>query len=181
MKECDPQQHAATAPIEGRVVRLGDHVDTDVILPGPYLNVTDPAELGRHLLEGYDPELSARLRPGDVLVAGTNFGCGSSREQAPVAILARGIRAVIAASFARIFLRNAINLGLPAVESPAAAAALQDGEQVTIDLGAARVVGQDSGDFPLVGSPAFVTELLAHGGLVNWVRARLAGGDGDGR
>jgi 3-isopropylmalate/(R)-2-methylmalate dehydratase small subunit len=161
-------------PIEGRVVRVGDNVDTDVIIAGPYLNLTDPAELGAHLLETYDPDLSARLAAGDVLVAGENFGSGSSREQAPIAMLGRGIAAVIAASFARIFLRNAINLGLPAIESRDAAAALQSGERVRIDLRAGEIVGESSGSFPVPPSPPFLAAIIDAGGLVPWVRARLA-------
>jgi 3-isopropylmalate/(R)-2-methylmalate dehydratase small subunit len=120
--------------IEGRVIRLGDDVNTDNILPGPYLNLTDPDELGEHLLETYDADIAARVQRGDVLVGGVNFGMGSSREQAQVAVRARGVPAIIAASFARIFLRNCINIGLPAVESPAAAVALRDHETVRIDL-----------------------------------------------
>jgi 3-isopropylmalate dehydratase small subunit len=159
--------------IAGRVVRVGDDVDTDVIIPGPYLSLTDAAALGEHLLEGYDPELSRRLRPGDVLVAGENFGCGSSREQAPVAILARGIPAVIAASFARIFLRNAINLGLPVIESREAAAALRDGEIVHIDVLGGEIRGERAGAFAVPGAPPFLAEIIARGGLVPWVRDRL--------
>lgn len=164
---------ASGSLIEGRVVRLGDNVDTDVIIPGPYLNLTDPQELGAHLLEGYDLELSAQLAPGDVLVAGENFGSGSSREQAPIAMLARGIPAVIACSFARIFLRNAINLGLPVIESREAAA-LRDGERVRIDLAAGEVVGELSGSFSVPRNPRFLAEIIDQGGLVPWVRARLA-------
>jgi 3-isopropylmalate/(R)-2-methylmalate dehydratase small subunit len=160
--------------IDGRVVRVGDNVDTDVIIAGPYLNLTDPRELGAHLLETYDPELSAGLAAGDVLVAGENFGLGSSREQAPIAILGRGISAVIAASFARIFLRNAINLGLPAIESRAAAAALRSGERVRIDLRAGEIVGESSGSFTVPPSPPFLAAIIDAGGLVPWVRARLA-------
>ncbi|MBX5441784.1 MAG: 3-isopropylmalate dehydratase small subunit [Solirubrobacteraceae bacterium] len=162
----------SAAPIEGRVVRLGDDVDTDVLLPGAYLNVTDPAELGRHLLEGYDPEVAARVQAGDVVVAGRNMGCGSSREHAVLALRARGVQAVVAESFARIFLRNCLNLGLPAVEHPAAARALADGERVRIDLGAGTVEGE-RGRWELPPQPPFLTELLRDGGLVPWVRRRL--------
>jgi 3-isopropylmalate/(R)-2-methylmalate dehydratase small subunit len=161
-------------PIEGRVVRVGDNVNTDVIIAGPYLNLSDPVELGTHLLETYDPELSARLAAGDVLVAGENFGSGSSREQAPIAILGRGIPVVIAASFARIFLRNAINLGLPAIESREAAAALSSGERVRIDLRAGDIVGESSGSFSVPPTPPFLAAIIDAGGLVPWVRARLA-------
>ena len=163
----------SAGPLRGRVVRLGDDVDTDAIIPGPYLNLTDPAGLGEHLLEGYDPELSRRIAPGDILVAGENFGCGSSREQAPVAILARGVGAVIAASYARIFLRNAINLGLLAIESREASAGLLEGDAVDIDLAQGVIAGERSGSFAVPPTPPFVAQIIAQGGLVPWVRRRL--------
>jgi 3-isopropylmalate/(R)-2-methylmalate dehydratase small subunit len=162
--------------ITGRVVRLGDDVDTDVILPGAYLNVTDPQELGRHLLEGYDPEVAARVSAGDVLVAGRNMGAGSSREHAVLAMQGRGVQAVIAESFARIFLRNCLNLGLPAIEHPDAARALADGEQIHIDLAAGTLAGEHD-HWALPAQPPFLTELLADGGLVPWVRRRLQTSD----
>lgn len=158
--------------IEGRVIRLGDDVNTDNILPGPYLNLTDPDELGKHLLETYDAEIAARVQPGDVLVGGVNFGMGSSREQAQVAVRARGVPAIIAVSFARIFLRNCINIGLPAVESPEAAAALQDLETVRIDL-ASGVIEAESGRWAVPKQPPFLADLIDGGGLVPWVRRRL--------
>ena len=162
----------AATVIEGRIVRLGDNVNTDVILPGPYLNLTDPEELGKHLLETYDPEIAASVAPGDVLVAGTNFGSGSSREQAVLAIKARGVQAVVAAGFARIFLRNAINLGLPVYECPPAAAAARPGERIAIDpkAGVIRVAGQE---FTIPAQPRFLADLMAAGGLVEWTRHRL--------
>lgn len=159
--------------IEGRVVRLGDDVNTDNILPGPYLNLTDPDELGKHLLETYDAEIAASLQPGDVLVGGRNFGMGSSREQAQVAMQARGIQAVVAAGFARIFLRNCINLGLPAVESADAAAALRAGETVRLDLAGGHISGE-AGTWEIPPQPPFIADLIAAGGLVPWVRERLA-------
>ncbi len=159
-------------PIEGRVVRLGDDVNTDNILPGPYLNLTDPEQLGAHLLETYDTEIAARIRPGDVLVGGVNFGMGSSREQAQVAIQARGVAAIVAAGFARIFLRNCINVGLPAVESPEASAALRDGETVRIDLASGLIRGEGE-SWSVPPQPPFLEELIGAGGLVPWVRERL--------
>ncbi len=159
--------------IEGRVVRLGDDVNTDNILPGPYLNLTDPVELGRHLLETYPGGVGERVREGDVLVGGRNFGMGSSREQAQVALLARGVQAIVAVGFARIFLRNCINLGLPVVESPEAAAALEDGEIVRLDLGGGTVGGR-GGEWSIPAQPPFIAELIDAGGLVPWVRSRLA-------
>lgn len=159
--------------IEGRVLRLGDDVNTDNLLPGPYLNLTDPQELGSHLLETYPGGVAERVRAGDVLVGGRNFGMGSSREQAQVALLARGIPAIVAASFARIFLRNCINLGLPVLESAEAAAELRDGETVRIDLAAGSIAGA-AGEWSVPAQPPFVTELIDAGGLVPWVRGRLA-------
>jgi 3-isopropylmalate dehydratase small subunit len=161
-----------SAPLRGRVVRLGDDVDTDVILPGAYLNMTDPEQLGPHLLEGYDPEVAARVEAGDVIVAGRNMGMGSSREHAVLALKGRGVQAVVADSFARIFLRNCLNLGLPAIAHPAAAAALRDGETVEIDL-PGGVLRSEREQFALPPQPPFLTELLHDGGLVPWVRRRL--------
>jgi 3-isopropylmalate/(R)-2-methylmalate dehydratase small subunit len=159
--------------IEGRVVRLGDDVNTDNILPGPYLNLTDPEELGKHLLETYDAEIAARIQAGDVLVAGVNFGMGSSREQAQVAMRARGVQAIVAASFARIFLRNCINVGFPVVESPEASRGLADGETVRIDLRAGIIAGERE-SWKIPEQPPFLAELSSVGGLVPWVRRRLA-------
>jgi 3-isopropylmalate/(R)-2-methylmalate dehydratase small subunit len=161
-----------TAPIRGRVVRLGDDVDTDVILPGAYLNLSDPAELAPHLLEGYDPPtLGPSIQPGDVLVAGRNFGTGSSREHAQLALLGRGVAAIVAVSFARIFLRNCINLGLPAIEQPEAASALRDGDELEIDI-AAGEVSSTRGSWTLPAPSPVVAEIIAAGGLVPWARER---------
>ena len=164
--------------IEGRAIVLGDDVNTDNILPGPYLNLTDPQELGEHLLETYDPEIAARVRPGDILVGGRNFGMGSSREQAQVALRARGVQAIIAHSFARIFLRNTINLGLPAIESPEAAAAIRDGDVVRIDP-EAGVVERAEDRWRIPPQPPFIAEIAGDGGLVEWTRRRLKAGVAD--
>jgi 3-isopropylmalate/(R)-2-methylmalate dehydratase small subunit len=159
--------------VEGRAIVLGDDVNTDNILPGPYLNVTDPEELGRHLLETYPSDAGQRVRDGDILVAGANFGMGSSREQAQVAIMARGVQAVLAGGFARIFLRNAINVGLPVAESPAAVAAIRDGDHIRIDFATGTIErGDDRWSIPP--RPDFVGEIVAAGGLVAWARDRLA-------
>ena len=160
--------------VEGRVVRIGDDVDTDVMLPGAYLNITDPEELGRHLLETYsDPDVGGRIAPGDILVAGRNCGMGSSREHAPLAMIGRGVQAVIAVSFARIFQRNCINLGLLAIEQPEVAGAVRDGDTVTIDTAAGRITW-DGGEAAMPAQPPFIQELLACGGIVPWARRRLA-------
>jgi len=159
----------------GRVHRVGDHVDTDAILPGRYLALRDPAELGRHCLETLDPDFCKRVEVGDILVAGRNFGCGSSREHAVIALLAAGIRVVIAASAARIFYRNAINLGLPVLISPAAPSAMREGEPATIRLDAGLIRQGDASwqADPLDGE---VAAILAAGGLVERTRRRLADG-----
>jgi 3-isopropylmalate/(R)-2-methylmalate dehydratase small subunit len=163
-----------SAPIRGRVVRLGDDVNTDMILPGQYLNLMEPEELGPHLLETYyDPEVPKRVAAGDILVAGRNCGTGSSREQAQLALLGRGVAAIVAVSFARIFQRNCLNLGLLAIENAEAAAAVQDGDTLTIDLATGRL-SWDGGEAVLPVQPAFVTDMLDRGGIVGWVRGRLA-------
>jgi 3-isopropylmalate/(R)-2-methylmalate dehydratase small subunit len=163
--------------IEGRAIRLGDHVNTDNILPGAYLNVTDGLELGAHLLETYPGDVGARIRPGDVLVAGENFGMGSSREQAQLAILARGVQAIVAASFARIFLRNCVNVGLPIVESPEAAAAIRDGVLVRIHL-VTGLIACENDRFSVAPQPPFIADITRAGGLVPWAHRRLRTVDG---
>jgi 3-isopropylmalate/(R)-2-methylmalate dehydratase small subunit len=159
-------------PIRGRVVRLGDDVNTDMILPGQYLNLLEPEELGPHLLETYtDPEVPKRVTAGDILVAGTNCGTGSSREQAQLALIGRGVAAIVAVSFARIFQRNCLNLGVLAIEHPDAAA-IADGDTLTIDLAAGRM-SWTGGEATLPVQPPFVTDMLDRGGIVGWVRGRL--------
>ena len=130
---------------EGTAHRYGRDVDTDVIIPARYLNTSDPAELARHCMEDIDAEFAARVRPGDIIVAEENFGCGSSREHAPVAIKAAGVSCVIAKSFARIFYRNAINTGLPILECPQAVDAIRAGDVVGVDTDAGLVEGRDDG------------------------------------
>lgn len=162
-----------SGPITGRVVRLGDDVNTDVMLPGAYLNLTEPAELGPHLLETYpDADVGRRIAPGDILVAGRNCGTGSSREHAQLAMRGRGIAAIVAVSFARIFQRNCLNLGLLAIEQPDVVAAVSDGEYLTIDLAAGRI-RWDGGEAALPSQPQFVQDMLASGGIVGWVQQRL--------
>ncbi|MCO8269105.1 3-isopropylmalate dehydratase small subunit [Actinoplanes sp. TRM 88003] len=157
----------------GGVVRIGDNVDTDMMVPGAYLNVTDPELLAPHLLEAYDPAVTARIVPGTILVAGSNLGMGSSREHAQLALRGRGVQAVIAESFARIFFRNCVNLGLPVIEHPSAARALRDGAPVTVDLAAGRM-SSEGAEWAIPPAPPFIAELVAAGGLVPWVRNRLS-------
>jgi 3-isopropylmalate/(R)-2-methylmalate dehydratase small subunit len=161
------------ADITGCVHRLGDDVDTDAILPGRYLALHTAEALGAHCLESLDPGFRARVHPGDILVAGRNFGQGSSREHAVVALKAVGIRAIVAASVARIFFRNAINLGLPVLISPDAAAALREGEHATVSVAdnAVRQAGQ-SWATPILG--AEVMAILSCGGLTERTRRILA-------
>ena len=159
-----------------RVHRFGDHVDTDQIIPARHLVTIDAAELAEHCMEDADPGFATRVQPGDVIVAGRNFGCGSSREHAPIAILGAGVRAVIADSFPRIFFRNAINVGLPVLESPEAAAALQAGAEIKVDLATGRIVDVATGrTFQAAPLPEICAEITAAGGLMGWVRQRLEG------
>lgn len=161
--------------LQGRVWKYGDNVDTDVIIPARYLNVSQPEELARHCLEDLDPRFAREVRPGDIIVAGENLGCGSSREHAPLAIKACGVGCVVAASLARIFFRNAINIGLPILECPAAVAAAADGQTLAIDLSRGLIRNLDSGEtFQASPYPPFMLELIAAGGLVAHTRRRLA-------
>ncbi|HVV92961.1 MAG TPA: 3-isopropylmalate dehydratase small subunit [Hyphomicrobiales bacterium] len=160
--------------VVGRVHRLGDNVDTDAILPGRYLALREPAVLGAHCLEDLDPGFRSRVREGDILVAGRNFGTGSSREHAVVALKAAGIRAIVAASAARIFFRNAINLGLPVMVSPEAAAGLEAGADAEVSVVNGRIT-QGTASWiaqPLDGE---VAAILACGGLLERTRQILAG------
>jgi 3-isopropylmalate/(R)-2-methylmalate dehydratase small subunit len=161
-------------PIVGRVVKIGDDVNTDMIIPGGYLNMYTPEGLGPHLLETYtDPSVPERLTAGDIIVAGRNCGSGSSREQAQLAIMGRGVQALVAESFARIFQRNCLNLGVLAIQHAEAARAIQDGDTLTIDLDGARMAWS-GGEAELPVQPEFVQDMLALGGIVGWVRKRLA-------
>jgi 3-isopropylmalate/(R)-2-methylmalate dehydratase small subunit len=158
--------------VRGLVHRFGDHVDTDVIIPGRYLTLRDPAALGRHCLEGLDPGFSARVRPGDVLAVGRNFGSGSSREHAVLALKGVGVGAVVAESVARIFYRNAVNLALPVAVCPEAARELRAGESVEVDVGAGAIrQGERSWTIPPFQGE--VAAILSAGGLVPYVRAWL--------
>lgn len=160
--------------LRGRAWKFGHDIDTDVIIPARYLNTSDPAELARHCMEDADPSFAARVQPGDIIVAGKNFGCGSSREHAPLAIKACGVSCVIAASFARIFYRNAFNIGLPILESPEAAADIQQGDEVEVDLGSGTITNLTRGrQYRAAPVPPFMQEIIAAGGLINYVRRRL--------
>lgn len=156
----------------GKVHRFGDNVDTDVIIPARYLNTPDAQELAKHCMEDIDSGFSAKAKQGDIMVAGRNFGCGSSREHAPVAIKASGISCVIAASFARIFYRNALNIGLAILESPEAAEAIRAGDTVAIDFDAGEIVDEMTGEtFKAEPFPPFMQKLIAAGGLAAYWRS----------
>jgi 3-isopropylmalate/(R)-2-methylmalate dehydratase small subunit len=157
----------------GKAWVYGDNVDTDVIIPARYLTTTDERELAAHVLEDLDPSFSSSVRPGDVVVAGANFGSGSSREHAPIALKAAGVSAVVAASFARIFFRNSINTGLAIVTCPEAVAETESGDEVEVDAtdGLVRNLTRDL-SWRAEPLPDFVMEIVRAGGLVEWVRAR---------
>jgi 3-isopropylmalate dehydratase small subunit len=162
-----------TVTIRGQVWKYGDNVDTDVIIPARYLNVSEPAELARHCLEDLDRSFASSVRPGDIVVAGANFGCGSSREHAPLALKAAGVGCVVAESFARIFYRNAINIGLPIVECGEAVRATSPGEVLEVDLERGEVRNVSTGQvFRAQPYPPFMIELMAAGGLVEYTRRR---------
>ena len=155
----------------GRVFKYGDNIDTDVIIPARYLNTSDAKELAAHCMEDVDPGFTGVVRPGDVIVAGRNFGCGSSREHAPLAIRTAGVGCVIAASFARIFYRNALNIALPILECPEAAAAIRAGDEVTVDFDTGVITDRTTGQtFTAEPFPPFMRELIAAGGLAAYLK-----------
>ena len=161
--------------LHGKVHKYWANVDTDVIIPSPYLTLTDPAELAKHCMEGIDPDFVAKVQAGDMIVAGTNFGCGSSREHAPICIKAAGVSCVIAASFARIFYRNAINIGLPILECEEAAQASEAGDILEVELSTGEIVNTTKGlTFKAKPYPEFMLELVSAGGLVEYTKRRIA-------
>ena len=159
--------------VSGKTHKYGDNVDTDVIIPARYLNTPDAQELAKHCMEDIDAGFAARVKPGEIMVAGRNFGCGSSREHAPLAIKACGVACVIAATFARIFYRNALNIGLPILECPEAAAAIKAGDTVSVDFDTGVITDETTGQaFRGEPFPPFMQELIAAGGLAAYRRAR---------
>ncbi len=160
---------------KGKAFKYGDNVDTDVIIPARYLNTPDASELAEHCMEDIDDSFTARVQPGDILVAGRNFGCGSSREHAPLAIKESGIACVIAESFARIFYRNALNIALPILECPAAVRAISAADEVSVDLETGEIVNHTTGQtFRAEPFPPFMMELIAAGGLVAYLKGKKA-------
>ena len=159
--------------IEGRAWIFGDHVDTDLIIPARYLNVSDDHKLAKHCFADLRPEFAKEVRAGDIAVAGVNFGCGSSREHAPWAMKAAGVGAVIAKSFARIFYRNAFNIGLPILESDEAPEQIREGDRVSIDLSTGTIVELSEGKrFSARPIPDFMHDILKAGGLVEYLKKR---------
>lgn len=155
----------------GKVFKYGDNVDTDVIIPARYLNTADANELAKHCMEDIDATFVSKVAPGDIMVAGRNFGCGSSREHAPLAIKASGISCVIASTFARIFYRNAINIGLPIMECPEAVDSIAAGDQLSVDLSSGTITDITSGKtFKAEPFPPFMQDLIAAGGLAAYMR-----------
>lgn len=160
--------------IKGRAWKFGDNVDTDVIIPARYLNTSDPEELAKHVMEGIDPNFSTKIKKGDIIVAGKNFGCGSSREHAPIAIRAVGISTVIAKSFARIFYRNAFNIGLPIFESAEASEKIRDGDELEIDADNGVIKNLSKNEqYNVKPIPSFMQELISAGGLIEWTKKKL--------
>ncbi|MBM4288056.1 MAG: 3-isopropylmalate dehydratase small subunit [Deltaproteobacteria bacterium] len=160
--------------LRGKAHKFGDDINTDEIIPARYLNTSDPQELARHAMEDADPDFVKKARPGDFIVAGKNFGCGSSREHAPIALKAGGLSGVIAASFARIFYRNAFNMGLPIFESADAAREIQPGDDIRVDLDTGVIHDLTTGkSYPSQPLPPFMQELIAHGGLMPYVMKKL--------
>lgn len=159
--------------VNGTVFKYGSNVDTDVIIPARYLNSSDPAELASHCMVDIDPDFVNRVKEGDIIVAEKNFGCGSSREHAPISIKASGVSCVIAETFARIFYRNAINIGLPIIECPEAARDIEDGNQVEVDFDSGKIYNRTKGtEFQGQAFPPFMQKIIQAGGLVNYINAK---------
>ena len=157
----------------GRVFKYGDNVDTDVIIPARYLNSSDPAELATHCMEDIDPNFIHQVQKGDIIVADKNFGCGSSREHAPIAIKAAGVSCVIAETFARIFYRNAINIGLPIIESPEASKGIESGDEVEIDFDSGMIYNKTKGtSFQGQAFPEFMQKIIHAEGLINYINEK---------
>lgn len=158
----------------GSVFKYGDNVDTDAILPARYMNVPEPSAMAAHCMEDIDLDFVKKVKKGDIIVADKNFGCGSSREHAPIAIKASGISCVIAITFARIFFRNAINIGLPILECPEAAAKIKAGDQLEIDFSTGKIVNKTSNEtYQAEPFPAFMQEIIEAGGLVARTKKKL--------
>jgi 3-isopropylmalate/(R)-2-methylmalate dehydratase small subunit len=160
--------------MQGKAIKYGDNIDTDVIIPARFLNTSDPKELAQHCMEDLDKEFKNKVKEGDILVVGENFGCGSSREHAPLAIKASGISCIIAKSFARIFYRNAINIGLPILESREAVDGIEEGDIISVDVDNGIIKNVTKGtEFRAQPFPEFIKEIMRYGGLINYVREKV--------
>ena len=158
--------------LQGKVFKFGDDIDTDIIVPATYLSTFDPKELAKHCMEYTDPDFYKQVKEGDIIVAGKNFGCGSSREHAPIAIKGCGVSIVIAKSFARIFYRNALNIGLYILECPEAADAISQGDEVKVDVDTGVITDVTTGmTFKAAPFPKFIQNIIECGGLVNAIKA----------
>jgi len=158
----------------GKCIKYGNNVDTDVIIPARYLNTSEPSELARHCMEDLDRSFVSRVQNGDIMVAGKNFGCGSSREHAPIAIKASGISCVIAETFARIFYRNAINIGLPIIECPEAAADISEGDAVEVDFDTGVITNTTKGkSYQSAAFPEFMQKIISADGLIEQIKQQL--------
>jgi len=156
---------------KGKVIKYGDNVDTDVIIPARYLNTTDPKELALHCMEDIDKDFISKVKPGDIMVGGRNFGCGSSREHAPIALKQSGISCVVAATFARIFYRNSINIGLPIIECPEASQKIEDGNEVEINFDTGVITNKTRNEnYQGVPFPAFIQNIINNDGLMNAIK-----------
>ncbi len=168
--------------MQGKVFKYGGNVDTDVIIPARYLNTSDPAELAAHCMEDIDADFAKNVQPGDIIVAGENFGCGSSREQAPIAIKTSGVSCVIAKTFARIFYRNSINIGLPILECPEAVDSIESGSVVEVDTASGEITDLNTGrTFRARPFPEFMQSLISAGGLIAYARQRVRAAATSGR
>ena len=157
---------------QGKVHKYGDNVDTDVIIPARHLNTADLKELASHCMEDIDADFVNKVKAGDIMVGGENFGCGSSREHAPIAIKASGIDCVIAKTFARIFYRNSINIGLPILECPEASEKIENGDEVTVDFDTGVITNETKGEtYQALPFPDFIKDIMAKGGLMNSLKA----------
>jgi len=163
--------------VKGKAIKYGNNIDTDVIIPARYLNTSDPAELAKHCMEDIDSGFVKKVRKGDIIVAGKNFGCGSSREHAPIAIKASGVSCIIAETFARIFYRNAINIGLPIIECPEAATGISEGDSLSIDFDRGTITDLTTGrEYQSQPLPEFIQQIVAADGLINYVKQAIGNG-----
>jgi len=157
----------------GKAWKFGDDIDTDVIIPARYLNNSDPKHLASHCMEDADPTFATNVKPGDIIIGGKNFGCGSSREHAPIAIKAAGVKVVIAESYARIFYRNSLNIGMPILECPEAVAGIESGDTVEVDLEKGLILNKSKGtSFQARPFPKFMQELIRVGGLISYIKEK---------